>query len=342
MAVIGHYVNLDAAQKLTQAHLVAGVIEEDVKRGNPLEFTPLAIAEGQSIKWNRESVVGEGTEFEIGEELVFTAEQDYSTQEVELKRIYKMTRLDKFVTEVYGTINNYEELTAMELRKGCVRTLGDRFFYGDITYGGAKQFDGLHALAALNTGTDLDIDNAEAGLLVHNLRKMIHAMKHGCDALFFPTEIYRRMTEAYEEGGLVTLASGTAGHMAAFSIDRNQIGKGLAYFDGIPIIMTDYLVAENANTGEGANIRAKWTAGDKQYSIFGVKWGDITMGQPGLCLGMGGTGMGGDLFRLDYFPFSVIPNYDGPAMRLITYTAPLMGSTMSVGRIFDIEDVALT
>jgi hypothetical protein len=340
--VIGHYKTLAEAEKLTQSRLIPGVIEEDILRGNPLELCPVAQADGLSIKWNREKkVIDYMTAFAVGQEFTFSADMEYETIEVKLKRAYLMRRLDQFVIDVYGTMNDYKLQTLAEMRKGVLRALGAAFIYGDDVFGDPLMPSGLHQWAAASVGTDLDIDNGEVGLSLHNLRTMINAMKGGCDVLLFPTCIWQRMAEAYEERGLAQLATGTAGTMASISKTINDIGKPVWGFDGIPIYPTDFLVEEEANTGRGANKRAEWTTGTANYSVFGVKWGDITKGENGLAMGIGGNDMGGDLFRVDYFPKEVITEFDGPAMRLITYGNTLLGSTLSLGRIHDITNVGV-
>ena len=51
----GHWKNLVEAQKLTQATKIPGVFEEDIKRVNPLDRTPVAQAAhtGRRIEWLR-------------------------------------------------------------------------------------------------------------------------------------------------------------------------------------------------------------------------------------------------------------------------------------------------
>lgn len=343
---IGHWNSLTEAQRLTESQLIPGVIEEDIKRNNLLDRLPVAQARGKTIKWNREvsSLEADVKNIDIGEQLAWSASVTYDPQEVALKRCYVQRVLDNFLPDVYGTINNYEAQMLWEMKKGIVRKLGDKIIYDDLTYGAdtTKEFDGLHAMAAVQTGTSLDIDNAEAGLSLDNLRKMIDAMKHGCDILLFPFEIARRMDEVYQEKGMYA-ASGTVypgGLIGAITVGWDEIGKRVMFFDGIPIVRTDYLVAENQNVGDGSNLRAKYSADDKQYSVFGVKFGDVFNGEPGLMLGFGNTQMLGQFYKL--VMFDELEDYDAGGIRLVNYSALLLGSKLSLGRIFDIEDLAVT
>lgn len=336
---VGHWNTLAEAQKLTQSHLVPKVIEEDVKRFNLLERLPVAQALGKSIKWNRENAVVAAAQVDVGEQLSWTAAQTYDQQETELKRCYVQRVLDKFVSEVYGTINNYEAQMLLEMEKGMVRHLGNQIIYGDLTYSsGNKEADGLHALAAVQTGTDLDIDEA-GGLSLANLRTQIDAMKHGVDFILMPFEIARRVDAAYQETGFVALKTATAGNLGMISYGVNEQGRRVTYFDGIPIIRTDYLVAEQAATGEGSSAMAVYSSGTKEYSAFCVKLGNVIAGEPGLCLGFGNTDNAGDFYRVEYF--DKLEDYDAGGVRIVNYSAPLLGSKLCLGRIYGITDVAV-
>ena len=331
---IGHWSSLTQCQKLTQSQLIPGVIEEDILRNNILDRIPVAQAAGQSIKWNRESTVidGDVANIDIGEQLSWSASVGYDQQEVELKRKYIQRVLDHFIPDVYGTINNYEAQVLWEMKKGLIRDLGDAIIYDDLTYG-TKEFDGLHALAAVQTGTDLDIEQSGA-LSLLNLRKQHDTMKHGVDFAYIPYLIARRIDAAYQEAGLARLASATSGTMGMISYGVDDQGKRVLFFDGVPFLRTDFLVSETADTGEGSNARAKSSSG--QYTIFHIKFGDVFNGEPGLTLAFGNTQMVGQFYKI--VPFEDLENYDAAGLRLVSYIAPLLGSKLGLGRVYDLTD----
>uniref|UniRef100_A0A6M3IN78 Putative capsid protein n=1 Tax=viral metagenome TaxID=1070528 RepID=A0A6M3IN78_9ZZZZ len=333
----GHWNNLAEVAKLSQSTLVPGVIEETIKRGSVLGFAPLSQAadSGTSIKWNRESTTMEASvqDISIGEGLSWTEAVTYDQQETTLKISYLGTKLDNFVRDIYGNRNNYEAIRLMELQKAVMLKLGDKFIYDDVTYGGAKQFDGLHALAAENSG-NLNIDEGEGALSIMNIRLMIDAMKHGCDGLFMSYVLARRIDASVQEAGIASYAG-----MGSVSFAYDEMGKRVSFFDGIPIVRSDYLVAEQVNTGAGSDARAKNT-GTAQYSIFGIKFGQVMLQQPGLSIGFGGTNGMGEFFKVRYF--AELPEYDAGGIQVLTYVAPLLGSSMGLGRIYDITDAAVT
>jgi len=343
----GHWDNLAAAQKLTQSMKIPGVIEEDIKRNNPIERVAVGQAAhtGLKIEWLREqsasvtALEDAVTEASIGEQLSWSEEVDYDEKEATLQRSYVQRKLDHYVEGIYGTYNNYEARLLLECEKAIKRKIGARLIYADDNTSG--QFNGIHAWARETSG-DLNIDQAEAGLSLLNLRTMVDAMKHGCDELWFPFEIMRRMDAAYQEKGFVGLATGTAGNLGYITLGYNELGKRVLFWDAIPVIRTDFLVAENQNVGltsTSTDVRTVYTADDKQYSVFGIKHGNVLAQQPGLTYAYGGTEGMGDFYKLVRFP--ELEDYDAGGIRLVNYGAVLLGSSMCLGRIADIEDVAI-
>ncbi len=355
----GHWKTLAEAQKLTQSLKIPGVFEEDIKRNNPIERCPVGQAAGTGLKieWLREKTTTEDAvgETDIGDQLTWSDDVEYEEKEATLRRIYIQRKLDKYVQGIYSTYNNYEARVLLESEKGLKRRLGARLIYADNTYGGTPaQFDGYHALAAehgapLQTpwasgGNDpKNIDANEVGLSLGLLRLLCDEMKHGIDEILAPYEIIRRMDAAYQERGFLQAAANTT-NLAFLTMGFNELGKRVLFWDASPIVRTDYLVAEQANTGTGSSSdkRGLRTSGDNQYSIFAVKYGMMMNGEqnPGLQFAYGGTEGQGDLYKLVRFP--ELEDYDAGGIRLVSYGAVLLGSSLCLGRIFDIEDVAIT
>src|SRR3990167_1048156 len=187
----GHWKTLAEAQKLTQSTKLPGVFEEDIKRNNPIERISVAQAAhtGLKIEWLRESTTTEDavTETDIGDQLAWSDDVEYTEKEMTLRRIYIQRKLDKYVEGIYGSYNNYEARLLLECEKGLKRKLGTRLLYADNTYTSSKQFDGYHALAAehgapYTAGSANDaknIDAGEVGLSLSLLRVLMDEMKHG-------------------------------------------------------------------------------------------------------------------------------------------------------------------
>jgi len=353
----GHWSNLAAAQKLTQSMKIPGVFEEDIKRNNPLDRLTVGQAahSGLKIEWLRElpasvsAIEAAVADIDIGEQLAWTEDVDYEEKEMTLRRCYIQRKLDKYIPGIYGTYNNYEARMLLESEKGLKRKLGARIIYADNTYTSSKQFDGVHALAAehgtpYTAGSAYDqknINNGNAGLSLQFLRTLMDAMLHGVDELWMPFEIVRRMDAAYQEKGFAGLATATAGSLGFLAMGYNELGKRVLFWDGVPLIRTDYLVAEESATGTGSSSNARGLySSDKTYSIFAVKHGNVLNQEPGFTFAYGGTEGLGDLYKLVRFP--ELEDYDAGGIRLVNYSALLLGSSLCLGRIYDVDDAAIT
>jgi len=345
----GHWTTLAEAQKLTQSTLIPGVIETDIKRNNPLDRMPVAQAanSGKSIKWVREKTILEDMVADVarGGLLAWSEDVEYDEVETELRTQYIQRKLDHFIRDIYGNFNNYRAQVLLEMEKGLKRKIGDKIIYSDLHYGGVLQFDGFHALAAENSLTSgLNIDGGGSPLSLEDFRTLSDSMLAGIDEIWLPFCILRRIEAAYEEAGFSNLKAADAGALSLISRGISDIGKRIMFWNGIPLVPTDYLLAEEENTGETDVIgeaRTKYTTvGNKNYSVFGLKYGNVMERDPGVCLAYGGTEGAGDFYKL--VPFPELENYDGEGMRVVSYNAVLQGAKVTVGRIFDVSDERVT
>lgn len=353
----GHWANLAAAQKLTQSMKIPGVFEEDIKRNNPLDRVTVGQAahSGLKIEWLRElpaavsSIEAAVAEIDIGEQLSWTEDVDYEEKEMTLRRVYIQRKLDHYLPGIYGTYNNYEARVLLESEKGLKRKIGARIIYADNTYTSPKQFDGVHALAAEHgapyttaaLGNDpKNIDNGDVGLSLHYLRVQMDSLLHGVDEIWAPYEVIRRLDAMYQERGILQAAANTTS-LAFITMGFNELGKRVLFWDGAPLVRTDYLVAEDDDTGTGASADARllYSSGDRVYSMFLIKHGNVLNQEPGLTYAYGGTEGQGDLYKLVRFP--ELEDYDAGGLRLVNRGALLLGSSLCLGRIFDIQDAAI-
>ena len=362
----GHWKTLAEAQKLTQSMKIPGVYEEDIKRNNLLERVPVAqgAKTGLKIAWLREKTTTESavSDIAIGDQLSWSDDVDYDEKETSLKTVYIQRKANKYVEGIYGTYNNYEARLLLECEKGLKRRLGARFVYADTDYTSSKQFDGIHALAAEHgtaytasapTNDPKNIDQASVGLSLNYLRTLVDEMKLGVDEIWAPYEIIRRMDAAYQERGFLYAVSGTTqtqGSFAFLTLGWNELGKRVLFWDGIPLIRTDYLVAEQADTGTGAseNARALYSSNTKTYSMFAVKKGTgaLDASSPGLTfvyanlVGMDANAQAGDLYKL--VRWANLEDFDAGGLRLVSYDTLILGSSLCLGRIFNIGDASIT
>lgn len=365
MAILGHWDTLAEAQKLSQNMLLQGIVETVIESGQLLSRLPVKQLSGLNLEYNREKdwTASSGARFyDIGDPIGISKDVQYDKVIVPLKRIIRQDPIDEFVAATYNNINEYRSVAIQQLIKRVVRFTEHKLAYGDLLLDPASEslnlisggtathdpdagveFDGLHALAR---GSVLDVDGGEAGLSLASMRELLDDAKVPADLVgsgnviwLMPRPIHRRLSAAFMERGIVN----TNALLSQISTGVDDIGRRVMAFDGIPIIPSDYLVAEQANTGTGTvgtdRIRALNTSGDNQYSVFLLRFGSVEDG--GLELLFGGQGREiGEVFRRESFPRT--ENYDAGMERLVGYLALALGAVHSLGRIRDIEDVAVT
>lgn len=345
MAVAGHWNNLAEAQKLTQSMLLQGVIDTVIERGGLLSMLPVKQITGQDLVYNREkswTTTTGGSSYAIRASIPWTDDVEYDQVTVPLKRFIRQDPWDKFIAKTYNSHNDYRALVIQEVTKRLVRQVENDFIYGDTTYGGSEQTDGLHAMAAELSG-DSDIDGLTVALSLSNLRKLADSCKVdqlGRDNVFFlvSRQIARRLDAGYQESAFVR--TNVTHSMSSLTIGAKEIGGRIRFFDGIPIIVSDLLVAEQDGTGAGSSARAKQSSGTNTYSIFLVRAGQTEEGGVSVLFGdPDATPNDVSPFRHESFP--VLENYDSGGERLVGYLAPALGSTVSLGRIYDITDAEI-
>lgn len=346
----GFWNNLAEVLKATTPTLIPGVVDENYKRGNPVDILPFTQANhtGEYIRWLREATNLEDAVADIGQggSTIFSEGATFSAQTATLRICYLMTKLDKFDNAIWQTVNDYERMQLEGMMRDVTKKLGKKIIYNDYTYDGTSlSMDGLHAWAATNWGEDWDIDEGEGALSLEHMRIISDEMKHGFDFWLMPFCLARQIDRTYHELGISALANASAGPLGLIGYGLNESGGRTLMFDNKPIIRSDFLVAEQVNTGQGttsANARAVYSSGDKQYSIFAIKLGQATLAEidPGVKVAFGKTEGDAEFFNTEYF--DKLEGYIGKALRIAAYTNMIVGSKYAIGRNTDITNTTVT
>ena len=340
--LIGHWSNIQEAEKLTDTVLIGGIITEYIKQGGLLTLTspglPVGQFNGLSVSWNREKDAPTAAFMEnVGALLQWQSGQNFDKLTRALKSIYVQTYLDDFLPDVYQTVNNYRAIQLMANKRAMIERIETSMIYGhEASAVNALEFDGLHTLASRFRANyhdeSLDIDGADDQLSLMDLRELSDAMKHGVDYWIMPKALARNLDAYAQEGGLES-ASNVIGRM---SYGQDSLGTKTSFWDDVPIIRSDWMVPENTGTGlTDASRRQVSTSGASVYSVFAIKMGQVYEAMPGLTLAWGNNGGGmGELWKT--VVFDKLEDRDAEGLRLISHMSLLDGSTMSVGRIHDV------
>ncbi len=346
----GYWNNLAEVLKATTPTLIPGVVDDNYKRGNPVDILGFVQANhtGEYIRWLRESANLEDAVSDIGQggATIFSEGATFSAQTAILRICYLMTKIDSYDNAIWQTRNDYERMALEGMMRDITKKLGKKIVYDDFTYDGTGlSMDGLHAWAATNWGEAWDIDEGEGALALENMRIISDELKHGFDFWLMPFALARQIDRVYREMGLVSLKSATAGALGLIQYGLNEAGGRTLMFDNKPIIRTDFLVAEEANTGQGTtsgDARAVQSSSTNMYSIFAIKLGATTLGSidPGVKVAFGKTETDGAFFNLEYI--EKMTGFIGKALRLAAYTNLIVGSKWGIGRITDITNAQPT
>src|SRR4030042_5391965 len=103
----GYWSTLAEVLKATMPTLIPGVVDEDVKRGNPVDILPFAQANhsGEYIRWLREGTTLEDSVADIaqGGQTVFSEAATYNAMTATLRICYLQTKLDKYDSAIWQT-----------------------------------------------------------------------------------------------------------------------------------------------------------------------------------------------------------------------------------------------
>jgi len=332
MAIVGHWSSLAEAQKLVQSKLLAGVVQEVYEEGSLLPLLPVFAINSKSILYNRETTPPSASFFDIHEQIPWTADVTEDQKEVTLKRVARQDVLDRFMMDTYKDPNDYRTIILSQLRKGCMRTIEDKFIFGDID-NDAAEFDGIghlfetDAYAADDWGVtaahDPQIyDMLGAGLSVTQMRNLIDRVKPRPDILLMQRTVRNLLSAAAFEKGVASAYPGGVITMA-----KNEFGARVDYFDGVRIVVSDYMLDEVTDTGD------KDPGDDSlQTSVFAIRFGQIMDG--GLCLCIGGRTGGPEFFNV--VELEELEDYDAAGIRLTAYCALALGSSKALARIHSV------
>ncbi len=326
MAIVGHFANLAEAQKLVQSQLLAGVVQETYEEGQLLQKLPVLVINAKSLLYNRESTLPSAAFYDIHESLPWSSDVDYATQvEVTLKTIARQDILDEYIMKTYKNPNDYRSIVMSQLRKGIMRTLEDKMVYGDATTY-TKEFDGLDKLCAASGGStfgtaqDYDQGGATNGVSFAIMQNLITQCKPKPDVLLMTNTLANRITNAVWTGINANVNTGLV------SYGQNQFGMRVEYFNGIPILRSDFLSTENDNTGG-------YLASGDLVSMYAVRFGQVQDG--GLCMIVGGDTGGVEFFKM--VELEALEDYLAAGIRLYAFCALALGSTKAISRIHSID-----
>ncbi len=291
--------------------------------------------DSKSILYNRESSLPSSAFYDIHEQIPWTADVNFTQVETSLKTVARQDVLDKFMMKTYKNPNDYRTIILQTLRKGVMRTIEDKLIYGNIDNDSAE-FDGIgHLLPADIAGGEAwaaansqayDAGGAAAPVSIKLMRELIDAVRPKPNFLLMTRNMRNTLSAtAFEKGIVLTSISGSG---PQYGLDK--FGARIEHFDGIPIVISDYMLNETDNT---VNYNA--SDSDDLSSIWAIRVGNLIDG--GLTLVTGGETGGMDFYMMT--ELDVLEDYDAGGIRLVAYTALAQGSSKATAVIHSVDEL---
>jgi len=334
MAIVGYFDTLAQAQKLARSEMLEGLIQETYEEGQLLGMLPITVINSKSLLYNRESTLPSAAFYDIHEQIPWTAEVTVSQQEATLRTIARQSILDDFIQKTYKDPNDYKTIVLSTLRKGCMRTIEDKLIYGNNGSYGAE-FDGVgRMLPADIAGGETwakanpqawDMGGAAAPVTLKVMRELIDAVRPKPSILLMTRTMRNTLSAtAYEKG--IVLSNATS---QGTTHPPSDFGKRVDFFDGVPVVISDYLLDETDNTVD------KDSAGTSgMSSIWALRFGSLIDGGLSLCIG--GDTNGVDLFTMK--ELDTLEDYIAGGIRLYAFVCLAQGSSRATAVIHSIDE----
>jgi len=297
--------------KMTNAVLLSGVIQTIISESDVLDLLPFETVVGNGYIYNRETTQPTAQMIAVGDTV--TESTGTRTQVTAALKIMVMdSDLDLFEKKTMSDVNDLEAILLAEASKAMAYKFDDLFVYGDST--DPKQFDGLHRLVPAAQQVHQGATTVGAALMLSNLDALIDRIKPGRpDALTMNKTIRRRIKQFYRSTSTYS-----------FEMTVGDDGKPIETYGGIRVLLDDFItMTETIATAAYAT-----KTGGVTTSIFAYK-----MGRTHVCGLQNGS--------IEQTSLGLLESKNAERWRLSWFCGLMLGSTLSLGRIDGITDVAV-
>lgn len=236
------------AAKLTQDLLLRGVIETVVKESQLLQLLPFMEVTGTAVTYNREATMPAANFYDVGDDWA-EATPTFTQVTTALKIVGGDADVDNFLQATYADPNDIEAETIASRAKAVAHKFLDAFYNGDVAVD-AKGFDGL--TKAIPAGQTAAAGANGGNLTLDLLDQTIDLVKPGRpDALLLSKRTRRKLSSLRRASGNL------------LETDVDQFGRRALFYDGIPLVVEDFV----------SDTQAKGSSGAICSSIYAVKFG---------------------------------------------------------------------
>ena len=225
---------LTEGAKLSNDVLLEGVIETVIYDSPILQRLPFIEIVGNGLTYNREKLAASAGFYSVGD--TWSEDTPTFTQiTTALTILGGDADIDNYIARTRNNVQDIEAAVVALKAKSVQQKFDDTFINGD-TSSDAKSFDGLDELCA--AGQTVSMGTNGATLTLDKLDELIDTVRGGKPEMLLMSRRSRRT--------LNKLARAAGGGVVEH--DRDEFGRMVAFYDGIPIGVNDH-IADDDTTG---------------------------------------------------------------------------------------------
>jgi HK97 family phage major capsid protein len=246
------------AEKLSRHELVAGVIEEILDTDAMFALLPFTQVMGKAYVYNRENTIGDAAWLDPNEAVTESA-ATFTEITARLRILIGDVDVDKFLA---GTMDDTNDQTATQLAakvKTVARKFSTALAAGDAT-ADPKTFDGISKLVV--SGQTITAGPNGAAVSLTMLDELKDAVTLGADAFVMRKGTWRAVKS------LLRAAGGNTAEM----LQLENFGRPVPAFDGLPILLNDFLPADETMGGSSITCSiyaARMNEADGLHGLYG-------------------------------------------------------------------------
>jgi len=291
------------AEKLSNNTLLQGVVEEIIDRDAMFAMLPFSQVNSKALVYNRETTLS-GADFIDPNEVINEEASTFTEVTAKLRILAGDVDIDKFLIETMGDTNDQVVTQLQAKAKGV-----GRIFHAQVANGtaGTKSFDGLPNL--VDGGMTFGVDTDGGPITLELLDQLLDMVKNGADALVMRKGTWRA----------IRILLRAMGGNTAQMVEIENFGHPVPAFDGIPVIVNDFLAGDEA-LGTGTDL----------CSIYAVRFNE----SDGLHGIYGGSSAG---MRVENV--GTVQNKDSYRFRMKWYAGLVLKSTQSLARLQGVTNI---
>ena len=282
--------------KLSNDVLLEGVIETVINDSPVLQRLPFIEIVGNGLTYNRENAAAGAAFFAVGD--TWTEGTPTFTQvTAALTILGGDADVDNYLASTRNNVQDLEAAVIALKAKAVQQKFDDTFVNGDVT-ADTKSFDGIDRLCP--AGQTVSMGTNGATLTLAKLDELVDLIKGGAADMLLMSKRTRR--------SLTALARATGSGIV--EQDRDEFGKLVHFYNGIPVGVNDY-IPDNKTVGASSDCS----------TVYAVQFGE-----GGLA---GITGPGG----LTIERVGSLETKDATRIRVKWYVALALFSTLKVAKL---------